>query len=70
MVPYELVGLPGTTAICSVPFPWMMAFTRNTPDGVFLIDATLTAPFASAASLYLKPSVLIAVQPDAGMVKH
>src|SRR5690349_19787795 len=47
-----------------------IAWIWKVPDGFFLIDAVLTGPFASAASLYRNPIVPMRVQPVDGMVTH
>src|SRR5689334_19517179 len=46
------------------------ALTENVPEGVFLIRATFTGPFARVASLYLNPMAPMGDQPDDGMVTH
>ena len=61
--------MPGAT-VMEVESPLAITLIWNVPEGVALICADFTGPFASEGSTYLKPSVLIADQPELGSTKH
>src|SRR5215467_1602755 len=60
----------GGTMFTEPCLPEMMTLIWNTPPGVRLICAFLTAPFAPVGSEYLKPIPSTLDQPDDGIWKH